>query len=632
MVAQVKPLKLKVEKSSTPLASVIDRPFVEVLVKVPFLSLEEIFTYSLPTGCETIEPGFLVSVEFGHHHTQGVVVARSSAPSSSGKIRAITSQISHTEVFSSRQIDLALTLSRRYLSSAWDFLDSTAPSFSPLGEKAFLKEERAQAGEVNIDGLVQLPSTLARRLREDALIRDLLILPTLSPGLEILAAVAFQRSVRGKVIVILPDEKEMQGLHRIFNETGIAYTELSSHQKKSDRFLNYLKANQIGYGIVTSLRNGIFLDVGSQDTIIVYNEVERHHYERSSPTWNTRDVALVRSREGSVVFLSHSPSLELVRQAEAGWLTKFIFPQKPLKRLTFLRSDGSQPTFHQIVRKGLTRGNVLISVAKTGYINSVACRKCKNIAECECGGHLQIPSTNSHIRCALCGKERISWSCAWCSSTQMKAISRGAERTASEFGRAFPGHHVMHSSGDKQVRFIESENTLVVATPGSEPLARYEAIVVLDAERMYSHIELRSQEEARAHWFNLLSLLSSEGEAYFSLLPSEEISQGLIRSTAYDLALRELHERERVQLPPFTRLLIVNGAFHNIDNLAALLKSRDIPAFLIDSADEGKGRLLVKIPVERSDESMELLSSVIRIGIAKKEESLSFIFDPFSMN
>jgi primosomal protein N' (replication factor Y) len=611
-----------------------DRPYVDVLVNLPYLSSEEIYTYFLPQGCEGGDVGHLVAVSFGSHETDGLIVRRHSQRPDHGSLKPISLVLSEMRIFSDQQIALAQELARRFVTSTWSFLSASSPPYSKLGVTKFAKLEKdyVRGDEAHVDSAEKLPDAINRRLRSNQQLRDVLILPTLQSSYPIMAKIAISRSRVGKVVVALPDIKDLGALSAALSEVDASFSVLSSHQSKSERFAQYLSANSSESGIFLTLRSGVFLHLEPRDTLIVVNDVERHHYEMHSPTWNTRDVALTRSSNSSIIFISRSPSVEMVRQIELGWFTKYIFPQSSIKRMKFSANEGENNASHRIISEGLKRGHVLISVGRAGYINGIVCRKCRNVAECECGGRLVISQAEKTPHCALCLKDFLSWSCAWCRSEEMYAISRGAERTAAEFGRVFPGSTVISSSADQQIRELGTTPTLVVATPGSEPIAHYSAIVVLDAERAYGQIELRSQEEVRSHWFNLLTLLEKDGEIFFAMPSSLEVSQGLMRSNAYDLALREMHERNRVNLPPFTRLLSLGGSFSEVKVLNDLLDEKGISSYGLQSGKDGKGRLLVKIPVERNEEILQLFAALTRIKVAKKEEAFSYRFDPYAID
>src|SRR5699024_1742325 len=78
----------------------------------------------------------------------------------------------------------------------------------------------------------------------------------------------------------------------------------------------------------------------------------------------------------------------------------------------------------------------------------------------------------------------------------------GAGRTAEELGRAFSGVRVHVSGGDKILDTIEDGRSIVVATPGAEPVAPhgYGAVLLLDTWALLARADLRAEEETVRRW------------------------------------------------------------------------------------------------------------------------------------
>ena len=632
-MAEVKPLKLKVEKAQKVRRTLLEDPFVDVIVDLPFFHAEEVFTYKLIEGCEGVQPGDLVSLPFGNAIAQGVILSRSAVPSTTGKIKSVHSLISSVPVFTPEQITLARAIAKRYATDTWSVLGSMSPPFSITGERAFSKTVMSQPGprffqEINEKSL---PKSLIKRVQSRDQLRDLVLLPASQEPYTILMKIARSRATLGKVVVVLPDQKDLLASARTLENEAIPYIALSSAQAKSERYGAYLQANCAASGIILTLRNGTLLHLGANDTLILFNEVESHHYERRSPTWNSRDIALLRSSANSVIFVSNSPSVEIVRQVEGKWLIPHLYPRTKIKRLSFLAADGREPEIFPQIREALNRGSVLISVGNAGYVEGFSCAKCRTKATCSCGGKLRVPKAGANPECVLCSEVTFNWHCQWCNGEKMWVTHRGAVRTASEFGRAFPQAKVIQSSGDSQIASLPEGKSLVIATLGAEPVGMYAGIFVLDAQLAYSQVQLRSQEEVRSHWFKLLSLLQPDGAFYLSLPSSETISQGLVRADSYDLASREMHERHDAKLPPYFKLMICEGPFSDLAKISELLEARGFISFPLPQTKDGKGRLLVKYEVAKGEEISEFFASLQRVRAAQKREVFALRFDPYSI-
>ena len=631
-MAEVKPLKLKAEKAHNARRTLLNDPFVDVIVDLSFFHAHEIYTYKLIDGSEAAQIGDLVSVPFGNGIAQGVILTRSASSSTTGKIKSIHSLISSVPLFTPEQISLARAIAKRYATDTWSILSSMTPPYSVTGERGYVKSSRnREPMALPVSDTPSIPKSLMKRLQSGDPLRELVLLPASQDPYVSVMEIAQLRAGYGKVVVVLPDQKDLLASARALESRSIPYIALSSAQTKSERYSAYLQANTATSGIILTPRNGTLLHLSESDTLVIFNEVESHHYERRSPTWNSRDIGLIRSSTHSVIFVSNSPSVEIVRQVEGKWLVPHLYPRVKIKRSLFLTPDGREPEIFPFIRDALNRGSVLISVGNTGYVEGFSCRKCRTRATCSCGGRLRVPNEGAHPQCALCNEVTLNWHCQWCNGEKMWVTRRGAVRTASEFGRAFPQAKVIQSSGQLQITSLPEGRSLVIATLGSEPVGMYAGIFVLDAQLAYSQVQLRSQEEVRSHWFKLLAQLEPDGAFYLSLPSTETISQGLIRADSYDLASREMHERHDAKLPPYYKLMICEGPYSDLSKISELLEARSFISFPLPETKDGKGRLLVKYEVAKGEEIAEFFASLQRVRAAQKREILTLRFDPYSI-
>ena len=627
-MAEVKPLKLRVERAAIKRSLVQVDPYVEVLVRTPFLQSQEVYTYGLPIGAEGAKVGALVSIPFGNQLVEGVILSRAPEPQVSGTIKLIHELISNRVVFTPEQIALARSLAERYACETWSFLTSTSPAFSKEGEKRSLL---GRAETISPDSSERiLPKALLKHLRSKEIARDLLVLPSQADSYELLVAIAHIRSQGAKAVIVLPDMKDLEACAQILDAQNVRYLTMHSGQKKSERFANYLAANSLESGIVLTLRNGCLLHLGPDDSLMIFNEAESHHYEQRSPTWNSRDIALVRSSQKSVLFVSHSPSVELVRQVEERWLSLFTFPSKKIRSTTFLSEN--EDSIFPIIEKGLRDGNVLISVARAGWINGFSCKGCKNPALCQCGGKLYFIDSKSAPLCKICSTRFLDWHCRWCNGVQIWSTSRGAVRQAAEFGRAFPRAKVIASSGDDQLQRVDGGQTIVIATLGSEPLGRYAAILILDAENAFAQVDLRSQEEVRLQWFKVISQLMEGGILYLSMPANSVVAQGVLRGDPFELARRESEERFSAKLPPFYRTLVIEAPFADLQAIIVLVGEKGFEATLLEGTQKKSAKLLIKFEVTQGSQCAALMSSIQRIRASKKQSYLGLKFDSYSIS
>ena len=144
----------------------------------------------------------------------------------------------------------------------------------------------------------------------------------------------------------------------------------------------------------------------------------------------------------------------------------------------------------------------------------------------------------------------------------MRALVIGSARTAEELGRAFPGISVRTSAGDSVLDQVPAAPSLVVATPGAEPLADsgYGAALLLDGWALLARPDLRAGEEAFRRWSNAAALVRPDGQVVVGAEASIPAVQALVRWDAAGHAARELAERAELGFPPAVRMAALTGA------------------------------------------------------------------------
>ena len=217
-------------------------------------------------------------------------------------------------------------------------------------------------------------------------------------------------------------------------------------------------------------------------------------------------------------------------------------------------------TAYDAIRDGLTRGPVLLQTPRQGYATALACDACRTPARCTvCTGPLRLTAAHQPPSCRWCGVEDHTWTCPECGGHGLRAPVLGEQRTAEELGRAFPQVPVRTSAGDRVLATVEATPSVVVATPGAEPVVDggYACVVLLDTWLMLGRTDLRTVEEALRRWFAAAALArpADQGGRVVAVgEPSDPALQALVRWDPTGFAGRELEERQSAHLPPASRL------------------------------------------------------------------------------
>ena len=272
-----------------------------------------------------------------------------------------------------------------------------------------------------------------------------------------------------------------------------------------------------------------------------------------------------------------------------------------------------------------------MTVASPGYVNSFSCQKCRNHALCSCGGRLIIDRTRGYV-CSLCDASSSIWSCTFCGQSLPRAISRGGSRIAEELGAANPGVSVIVSSGKKRVDVLPKGKHLVIATNGAEPVGEYAGVILLGGDSLFNRIGLHAEENARRNWFTALSLLKPRGTGYVSLPSAHPVSQSLLKWSLYPQIDSEIKERALADLPPYSRLLTIQGRTSEIAQLRIVLE--DVNLFQrISSLDVSteESKLILRVPMDKSEALSEFVRDFKRVRSLKSLTPLQIRLDPYEI-
>jgi len=631
------PLKLKrqaVAKAPQKLPNVSKNlPIASVLVDTPVSSLEGIYDYFVPEIFnESAVTGTKVLVEFGSGKVEGLVVGRKDKSDQTQKLKPILDLTSPSGMVSETVISHIEMVRNRFGGSFWAVLNSAVPSRVVKEEK--LIESRSSLNDASSIDFSELRELVGRadfgQLLSKQRLKWGINFPIATDPNWFLLEIVKLRAQVSQILIIVPDEKDISVLSGVLvNHFGDQFIDLGSHLSKSLRYRNYLKTRYMSPKVIISTRSGVFAPLERNATVIVLSDLDSSHYELHSPGWNTRDVTLLRDHFTSLIFISPSHSLEIARLIEIGWLEKKLYKQKNTQR--FLTNENGN-SYVSSIKKGISNGNVLVSVSEKGYANLFLCSKCRNTANCECGGKLQIEGSKKIPKCYLCQTEYKNWKCSFCADNRPFVIAKGIERTAEEIGRAIPKIAILVSSGNKQISSVPSGRHIVVSTAGSEPNGVYSSVVMLDGEKIFNRPSLRAEELAKFHWFSLLSKASSSAEIFLSLPNHHPSVQCLLRGDSLANAASELNNREKAKLPPFYRVAVVVGDKPEISKFADNLrndKTYEITGPI--TIDTYQSKLLIRVKLAEGSLLVDLLDDVVKVQALKRRKIFSIRFDPFDL-
>lgn len=234
--------------------------------------------------------------------------------------------------------------------------------------------------------------------------------------------------------------------------------------------------------------------------------------------------------------------------------------------------------------------------------------------------------------CRLCHTRDGDYRCPQCNGRTVRALVVGTRRTAEELARAFPGVPVHTSGAGTVLGVVSPEPSIVIATPGAEPLAEggYSAALLLDAWALLDRPSIDASVEAFRRWAAAAALVQGPtegGRVVLCGVPGHgdvPAVEALSRWDASWLAARELRDRRELQLPPSTVMAVVTGARRAVEAVA----DSDLPDAVtvlgpepdVASGTSGGWRLILRTPDAGAEALARYLRAVRRTAAAKKTE------------
>lgn len=401
-------------------------------------------------------------------------------------------------------------------------------------------------------------------------------------------------------LAVVPDYKSLERLAAALESLvgSDRVVRLHADDGPTPRYRGYMELS-LGYKrLAIGTRSAAYAPVHDLRLVCCHDDGDTSYVEQRAPYQHTRDVLLLRAQQEdtAALFTGYSVSPEAQRLITTGWAAH-LRPERATLRTHSPRVESTSDSFNlsrdpmaararlpheafRVAQQALTRGPVLVQVARRGYAPFVACERCRTPARCRgCGGSLSLRSGREAPVCTWCGRNAHGWQCQECGFQRLRLSKVGALRTAEELGRAFPQVPVISSSAEHVRANVGSEPALVVATPGAEPVAEggYAAALLLDGNEMLARPWLRAEEQTLRRWFNAAALVrsSSKGGTVVVTADHDQAVGALVRWDPSGHAYRQLQERHELGLPPAVRTAALTGPR---DALTATLRDLDLPS------------------------------------------------------
>ena len=561
------PLKLKSERvGKVTLAE--QNPYLSVLVDTGVFHLDQEFDYSLPAKFD-LQPGNWVSVPFHGRNCLGLIVARN-ANTEISKVSPINRGVKGAFI-SSSHIELYRAVASRWAVPIFDVLRFVTKYKGPAST---LKPGHGEGKRSYLQ--------LSRDKSEISAIKE----------------VASKLAKKGSTLVIVPEARLMNLLINEEFDVAMRGSVLTPH-----RYTN----------------------------LIVVREESEHHYEIKSPGFNTRDVALLRaaSLKENVLFLGYTPSLEMAKLIENGFVTyKKASGKVEVVAKPALQGELIPSALIKEFKSALNQGPVLVVAPSKGYGLAISCANCRNSAKCKCGGKLTKVSKQAAPNCVLCNQSFPEWRCLFCQSEKIYLQGRGIERIAEEFGKVFANTAIHITTADKQIEGEIPNRSIVLSTIGVAPIIQYSAVMFLDG--LNSASDMRSEERFLSNIFRYSTLTT--GKILIVERPEHPAIAALTRWNPANWINRVLKEHEEAAIPPYARHILIrsNDSDRMYTGFISALRDNRIPAET-RIYNLGNGTISIFFTIKHAKEVLEFIYEFQRRRSMSGKELLKLRVDPYQL-
>ncbi len=587
--------------------------------------LDTEFSYLIPGNlAHSLSIGSLVSIPFHGREITGLVVGLSDRGKLTG-LKSVSKVIGTIPLLTESMVALIRSASQRYACHPFDLIRSAIPDRIASVERGFSERE--------------LPISA----REITPVRDYLQLPPAHDRAKLIAAKVKDLLKSGPTLVLLPDARELAALSDELSKLDVSFVEQGSHLPKSENFTAFLKARFGDVEVVIGTRTSIFSSLHNLSTILVFNEGSEHFYERRSPGWNVRDIALMRSQleKVNLIFAGYSPSVEIARLIDEKWIT-YKRTRAKVSTQTQASLNGELLPSRALapIKNALKSGPVLFLVPLKGYAQAIRCQKCRTVSRCDCGGAHEQLSASSSISCNHCSARVERWKCQWCHGEIPSLLSRGIERHHLEIGKLFPGVKTQVSSSTHMIGDLVSEG-IIIATPGSAPRSEsgYSSVIILEGNRFLNQPDMRSSERIREMYFSHAALARSTGSVIMVQDEGDQISTAIATWNPSIALHRDLDERRQLSLPPYVRSAHLTLETREVIRFKAALETAVEEGRLPQStrilgpipAGE-KSALILTVDIKDGESLVTTLHEFMRRRSAAKKTLPALRIDPYSLS
>ncbi|MBN2800098.1 MAG: primosomal protein N' [Deltaproteobacteria bacterium] len=395
-----------------------------------------------------------------------------------------------------------------------------------------------------------------------------------------------------QVLVLVPEiGLTPQLVGRFKARFGEQVAVLHSGLTGSERLSEWRRIRAGDAQVAVGARSALFAPFRRLGLVVVDEEHDDSYKQDDGVPYSARDLAVVLGREHRcpTVLASATPSLESWHNAQQGRYQLLRLPKRATPRpvpqievvdLTEVEfpEGEARPVFAPVVVEAIDRclldgDQAIIMYNRRGYAPMVRCTSCQASYECpNCQISMTLHQRARVMSCHICGLSRpYTGECPVCGG-ELEELGKGTELVEEELARLFPdaplgrmdadttsvrgSHHtILQSFRDERTRLLVGTQMLAKG----HDFPRVQVAVVVSADHGLRMPDFRAAERT---WSLLVQLAGragrgdTPGRVFLQTWDPEHYAIQYLNDAAAFMA-HELHIRESLRYPPFTRLALV---------------------------------------------------------------------------
>ncbi|MEG2353304.1 MAG: primosomal protein N' [Clostridium sp.] len=388
------------------------------------------------------------------------------------------------------------------------------------------------------------------------------------------------------------------------------------HSKLSDgeRFDEWMRVKEGKAKIAIGARSALFLPFRNLGLIVIDEEHESSYKSESSPKYNSKEVAFMKSDLSGckVVLGSATPSLESYNDALENKIQLISLKNRvnnrpmPEIKVVDMREEllgGNKSIFSRSLYKSIVetikrKEQIILFLNRRGFSSFISCRQCGFVYKCDnCDISLTYHNSTNKLVCHYCGAtKKPSNLCPSCKSKYIKQFGVGTEKVEQEIHKYFPNIKTLrmdfdttrkkNSHEDIYNSFKNGEADVLIGTQMIAKGLDFENVTlvgVLAADLSLNLPDYRSSERT----FQIITQVAGragrgdkKGNVIIQTYSPNEVSIQKTVTNDYESFIKEeIRLRYNMNYPPFSKLLVINVTSLNEQEL---IKAMNLLSVKID--------------------------------------------------